>query len=99
MACRSRWDKWVSPGRRSAGAGRYDQQQGLAFSGHPAGPADPEDPDPTLAFEWTLCLDATTRAWLVTSPGGYTVDGVKLDIVPVRLQRPLFRPLAAPQGR
>jgi cyanophycinase len=79
--------------------GDQRQLQGLAFSGHPVGPVEPDDPDPTLAFEWTLRLDAATRAWLVTSPEGYTVEGVKLDIVPVRLQRPLFRPLAAPQGR
>lgn len=81
--------------------GDQRQLQGLAFSGHPAGGPgiDPEDPDPDLAFEWTLRLDAGTRAWLVTSPEGYTVEGVKLDIVPVRLQRPLFRPLAPPGGR
>jgi len=79
--------------------GDQRQLQGLAFSGHPAGAAPADDPDPDLAFEWTLRLDAATQAWLVTSPEGYTVEGVKLDIVPVRLQRPLFRPLAPDEGR
>ncbi len=79
--------------------GDQRQLQGLAFSGHPAGAAPADDPDPDLAFEWTLRLDAATQAWLVTSPEGYTVEGVKLDIVPVRLQRPLFKPLASDEGR
>lgn len=75
--------------------GDQRQLQGLAFSGHPVAAPDAADPAPDLAFEWTLRLDAATRAWLVTSPEGYTVEGVKLDIVPVRLQRPLYAPLAS----
>jgi cyanophycinase len=73
--------------------------RGLAFSGQPTQPADPDDPAPDLGFEWRLWLAAATRAWLVTSPEGYTVEGVKLDIVPVRMTRPMFRPLPREEGR
>jgi cyanophycinase len=66
--------------------------KGLAFAAEPAA----DDPDADLAFEWHFRLDAGTRAWLQTSPESYTVEGVKLDIVPARLQRPMWRVLTEP---
>jgi cyanophycinase len=65
---------------------------GLAFAGRPAA----DDPDPGLAFEWRLWLDPSTTAWLQLRPVAYTVQGVRLDIVPGRLQLPLFTPLPPP---
>jgi cyanophycinase len=65
---------------------------GLAFAGRPAA----DDPDPGLAFEWRLWLDASTTAWLQLRPVAYTVQAVRLDIVPGRLQLPLFTPLQPP---
>lgn len=70
-----------------------DQREltGLAFAARP----EPDDPAPDLAFEWRLWLDAGTRGWLVTDPESATLSGVKLDITPRRLQRPLLLPWAA----
>jgi len=69
--------------------GDQREQRGLAFAAHPGA----DDPAPDLAFEWRLWLDAGTRGWLVHNPEAYTLAGVRLDIVPVRLQRPLYRPV------
>jgi cyanophycinase len=73
--------------------GDQREQRGLAFSAAPAG----NDPAPELAFEWRLWLDAATRGWLALEPESYTLTGVRLDIVPVRLQRPLYQPLSTPE--
>ena len=67
--------------------GDQRELRGLSF----AAVAAAEDPAPNLAFEWRLWLDIDTQGWLVTSPEGYTLSGVRLDIVPVELQRPLYR--------
>ena len=69
--------------------GDQREQRGLAFAADPGA----NDPAPDLAFEWRLWLDAGTRGWLVHNPDAYTLAGVRLDIVPVRLQRPLYRPV------
>ena len=71
-----------------------DQKEllGLAFAARP----EADDPAPALAFEWRLWLDADTQAWLRLDPEAYTVIGVKLDIVPQRLQPPLLSPWAHP---
>lgn len=67
--------------------GDQRELRGLSFAAHPLS----DDPAPDLAFEWRLWLDKDTRGWLLSSPEGYTLSGVRLDIVPVRLQRPLYR--------
>jgi cyanophycinase len=69
--------------------GDQRELRGMAFAARPP----PDDPSPDLAFEWRLWLDDATRGWLVTSPESYTLSGVRLDIVPMQLQRPLLRPL------
>lgn len=73
--------------------GDQRELRGLAFSAQPAAHPGADDPAPDLAFEWRLWLDAGTRGWLVNNPDAYTLAGVRLDIVPVRLQRPLYRPV------
>ena len=67
-----------------------DQRElrGLAFAAEPLA----DDPAPDLGFEWRLWVDAGTRGWLSTQPTAYTLSGVRLDIVPVRVQRPLYVP-------
>ena len=69
--------------------GDQPEQRGLSFAASPAA----DDPAPDLAFEWRLWLDEGTRGWLITSPEGYTLSDVRLDIVPVRVNQPLYRPL------
>ena len=71
--------------------GDQRELRGLAFAARPAA----DDPSPDLAFEWRLWLDEATRGWLVTSPESYTLSGVRLDIVPMQLQRPFVRPLSS----
>ena len=66
--------------------------RGLSFAAIPKS----DDPAPDLAFEWRLWLDEDSRGWLVTNPEGYTLSGVRLDIVPVQVQRPLYRPHTLP---
>lgn len=63
--------------------------RGLAFAARPA----EDDPAPDLGFEWRLSADGATRGWLLTGPESYTLAGVRLDIVPVRMTRPLYTPL------
>lgn len=71
-----------------------DQRElhGLSFAARPS----TDDPAPDLAFEWRLWLDPDTRGWLITNPEGYTLSGVRLDITPVWLQRPLYRAASLP---
>ena len=69
--------------------GDQRELRGLAFAAHPTA----ADSAPDLAFEWRLWLDTGTRGWLVNNPDAYTLAGVRLDIVPVRLQRPLYQPI------
>lgn len=77
--------------------GDQRELRGLAFStqsaAQPAAHPGADDPAPDLAFEWRLWLDTGTRGWLVNNPDAYTLAGVRLDIVPVRLQRPLYQPI------
>jgi cyanophycinase len=69
--------------------GDQREQRGLAFAAAPSS----DDPAPDLAFEWRLWLDPNTRGWLTLDPESTTLTGVRLDIVPVRLQRPLYKPM------
>lgn len=74
--------------------GDQRELRGLAFAAEPAA----DDPAPDLGFAWRLWLDAGSGGWLALNPEGYTLTGVRLDIVPVQVQRPLFRPLP-PENR
>jgi cyanophycinase len=73
--------------------GDQREQRGLAFAATPSS----DDPSADLAFEWRLWLDAGTRGWLTLDPESYTLTGVRLDIVPVQLQRPLYKATSAPE--
>ena len=68
---------------------RATEVRGLAFGapGEQTGPAN-------LGFEFRLYKGAGTRGWLSTASGSeaYTVTGVYLDIVPVKLAEPLYSP-------
>jgi cyanophycinase len=70
-----------------------DQREGrgLAFEASPA----KDDPAPELGFEWRFWVDAGTRGWLTLQPEAYSLAGVRLDIAPVRMARPLYTPLGA----
>jgi cyanophycinase len=62
---------------------------GLAFSARPS----PADPAPDLGFEWRFSIAADTLGWSSPASGGdYTLSGVRLDVQPVRMARPLYTP-------
>jgi cyanophycinase len=65
------------------------ESRGLAFAARPLA----DDPAPELGFEWRFWVDEGTRGWLRLQPAAYTLQGVRLDIVPVRMQRPLYTPV------
>lgn len=70
--------------------------RGLAYRAKPqAG-----DPAPTLGFEFRLYKGPGTVGWYSGAMGGedYTVLGVRLDVMPVRMAQPLFTPLFTPPG-
>ncbi len=60
---------------------------GLAFAAQPKR----DDPDPDLGFEWRLRADAATHGF--RDRDGLTVVDLLLDVLPVRLARPLYTPL------
>jgi cyanophycinase len=60
--------------------------RGLAFDALAAADA----PQADLGFEWIFSRGADTSAWNVGD--AYTVAGVKLEVRPVRMARPLFTP-------
>ncbi len=60
---------------------------GLAIQPRPAR----GDPQPALGFEWRLYTTPDTVAWRV--PGRpYTLRRIGVDVVPIRLQQPLYGP-------
>jgi cyanophycinase len=63
---------------------------GLAF--WPEGDGD----DAALGFEWTLRADAGSRVHV--GAAGDSVTGIRLDVLPVRMARPLYRPWGVPAG-
>lgn len=67
--------------------------RGLAYRVHPR----PGDPMPDIGFEFRLRRGPGLVGWR----GGEacTVLGARLDVVPVRVAKPLFTPLAAPSLR
>lgn len=60
--------------------------RGLAFDALAPGRDERDD----LGFEWILSRGADTSAWNVGD--AYTVAGVRLEVRPVRMARPLFTP-------
>ena len=79
---------------------------GRALAGAPA-PAHAEadvkaqDDQPTLGFEFRLYKGADTLAWFTSAWGGedYSVWRMRLDVSPVRMAQPLYRPWAAEPAR
>ena len=75
--------------------------RGLAFNGRallgePALAADGgPDPDPTLGFEFRLYKDARTQGQYTGAWGAedYSVQDMRLDVIPVRMHRPLYEAL------
>jgi cyanophycinase len=61
---------------------------GLSFALDP----EPSHPRPEIGFEWRLAADAQSRAWLA-GRARYTVAALRLDLRPVRMAQPLYRPL------
>lgn len=61
---------------------------GLSFALDPA----PAHPRPEIGFEWRLAADAQSRAW-VAGRARYSVAALRLDLRPVRMAQPLYRPL------
>jgi cyanophycinase len=59
-------------------------------------PAAPDADRPQLGFEFRLYRTPASRAWFTSAWGGedYTVLQVGLDVVPVEISLPLYRPLA-----
>lgn len=85
------------------------EARGLVFDGRallgPAAPAAGETAGEALpadlGFEWRLYKGADTLAWYTGAWGGedYSVHRIYLDITPVRMARPLYRPWSAEPGR
>ena len=63
--------------------------RGLSFATRPAA----DDLAPTLGFEWRLSVDAGTRGWRAADSPALTLEGVKMDILPVRMAQPLYAPI------
>ncbi len=63
--------------------------RGIAFAEPGEGPTQP-------GFEFTLTRTPESRGWYASGGGatGYTVTGLRLDIRPVAMARPLYTPLA-----
>jgi cyanophycinase len=55
-------------------------------------------PERALAFEWRLVADSRTRAWGGPTRDDHTIDALRLDIQPVQLAQPVYRPLPADAG-
>ena len=73
--------------------GPSPEVRGLAYRANPR----PDDPAPDLGFEFRLSRAPGLMGWCCAPLGGedYTVLGVRLEVVPVRVANPLFTPLAA----
>lgn len=70
--------------------GPHDQVTGFAFDLVPAS----GDPTPDLGFEFVLRRDGRTRAWDNAGIDGkdYSVFDAQLDVRPIRMAAPLFKP-------
>jgi cyanophycinase len=69
---------------------RQREAIGLAFDAHPA----KGEKDPGLAFEFRLRKGADSLGYFTGAFGGedYTVINIELDVTPVRMAKPLYRP-------
>ncbi|WP_130430367.1 cyanophycinase [Rivibacter subsaxonicus] len=79
---------------------RESEAFGLAFDGRalrPGAPAQPPEARATLGFEFRLYRGPDSRGWFTGAFGGedYTAVNLYLDVTPVEMAKPLFRPLAA----
>lgn len=74
--------------------------RGLAFNGRALSGEAAHDPQPELGFEFRLYKGPDTLAWFTAAWGGedYTLSRVRLDVAPVRMARPLYRPWAMQQS-
>ena len=70
--------------------GNREYVTGFAFSVLTA----KDDPAPNLGFEFVLRRDEHTRAWESTGIDGkdYSVFDARLDVRPIRMTDPLFKP-------
>lgn len=78
--------------------------RGLAFNGRALvqGARTPVvDSEPQLGFEFRLHKGADTLAWFTGAWGGedYTLSRVYLDVLPVRMAAPLYRPWEGPVNK
>lgn len=75
--------------------------RGLVFNGRALVGADAQDEQPTLGFEFRLYKGPDTLAWFTSAWGGedYSVWRMRLDVSPVRMAQPLYRPWAAEPTR
>jgi len=73
--------------------GPAPEVRGLAYRANP----QPGDPAPQLGFEFHMRRGAGLQGWRSSTLGGddYTVLGAQVDVIPVRVAEPLFKPLAA----
>ena len=73
--------------------GPAPQVRGLAYRANPR----PGDPMADIGFEFRLRRGPGLVGWCSAMRGSqdYTVLGARLDVVPVRVANPLFKPLAA----
>jgi cyanophycinase len=74
-----------------------DEVRGLAFDARFAA----DDPQRALGFEFRLYKGPDTVGWYSGSQGdeAYSVAGVRLDVTPVRVAEPLYRPWTQPSAR
>ena len=72
------------------------EARGLVFNGRALQGADAQDEQPALGFEFRLYKGADTLAWFTSAWGGedYSVHRIYLDVKPVRMAQPLYRPWA-----
>ncbi len=68
--------------------------RGLVFNGRALAGTDTQDEQPALGFEFRLYKGADTLAWFTSAWGGedYSVWRILLDVTPVRMATPLYRP-------
>jgi cyanophycinase len=75
--------------------------RGLVFNGRALAGADVQDEQPTLGFEFRLYKGADTLAWFTSARGAedYSVWRLRLDVSPVRMAQPLYRPWSVEAAR
>nr|WP_295080901.1 cyanophycinase [uncultured Roseateles sp.] len=71
----------------------FPEVLGVAFDGRSAS----TEPQPDLGFEFRLYKGEGSRGWFSAAMGGedYTVLRLRLDVQPVIISRPFYKPLAA----